>query len=273
MDKTAAELYEMAFSGRQAPALEELLVFPMPEGMFASLDLNKFRTINAAKHAVKNCRVWFPKGYSLHLKSRLVFEINAAVSNCNFYFFRMPSNKAIIKFAIAGRDHTAVSFSTRRLGLYVRMAHQNAYLTLGDAVFIGGARLALDNTTLTVGACGLWSDGVLIQGTDSHGVVDLDSMEIINDGPKHITLGRRVWLGRLSSVMKNVTIGEGSLVATNSVVVKDVPPACAVGGIPARVLKERVSWTHKQSFISEFDKREMLKLKDKLKASSATSEA
>jgi acetyltransferase-like isoleucine patch superfamily enzyme len=144
------------------------------------------------------------------------------------------------------------------------MSTGNANLTVGDAVYIGGAILGLDNTSMTVGACGLWSDGILVQGTDSHGIVDIDSMKIINDNPKHITLKRRVWIGRRATIMKNLTIEEGSIVATGALVAKDVPKACIVAGVPAKVVRERVSWTHRQSYISEFDQREILKLRNEL---------
>jgi chloramphenicol O-acetyltransferase type B len=38
--------------------------------------------------------------------------------------------------------------------------------------------------------------------------------------------------------MKGVEVGEGSIVAAGSVVVKSVPPFTIVGGNPARVIKE-----------------------------------
>jgi virginiamycin A acetyltransferase len=41
--------------------------------------------------------------------------------------------------------------------------------------------------------------------------------------------------------MAGVTIGDGAIVATNSVVVKDVPPYTIVGGNPAREIKKRFS--------------------------------
>jgi len=42
-------------------------------------------------------------------------------------------------------------------------------------------------------------------------------------------------------VMRGVTIGDGAVVAANSVVTRDVPPYSIVGGSPARVLKPRFS--------------------------------
>lgn len=47
------------------------------------------------------------------------------------------------------------------------------------------------------------------------------------------------WLGANCSVLSNVRIGRGSIVATGAVVTKDVPPYSIVGGVPAKVIKSR----------------------------------
>ncbi len=61
-----------------------------------------------------------------------------------------------------------------------------------------------------------------------------------NHAPVHI--GDHVWLCTGCSVMPGVTIGEGSVVAANATVTKDVPPHSLVGGSPAKVLKENIEW-------------------------------
>lgn len=47
-----------------------------------------------------------------------------------------------------------------------------------------------------------------------------------------------VWIGEYAAVMKGVTVGKGSVVASHSVVTKDVPPYSVVAGNPARVVKQ-----------------------------------
>ena len=47
----------------------------------------------------------------------------------------------------------------------------------------------------------------------------------------------KVWIGSNSIIMKDATIGEGSIVASGSVVTKDVPDYAIVGGNPAKVIK------------------------------------
>ncbi|WP_071818312.1 Vat family streptogramin A O-acetyltransferase [Kangiella koreensis] len=52
-------------------------------------------------------------------------------------------------------------------------------------------------------------------------------------------IGHDVWLGYESTIMPGVSIGDGAIVASKSVVTADVPAYSIVGGNPAKVLKLR----------------------------------
>lgn len=52
-------------------------------------------------------------------------------------------------------------------------------------------------------------------------------------------IGNDVWIGVNCIVMRGVTIGDGAVVAANSVVTRDVAPYSIVGGAPARHLRAR----------------------------------
>lgn len=56
---------------------------------------------------------------------------------------------------------------------------------------------------------------------------------------RKVTIGNDVWIGERAIIMPGVTIGDGSIIAANAVVTKDVPPYSIVGGVPARILKSR----------------------------------
>lgn len=58
---------------------------------------------------------------------------------------------------------------------------------------------------------------------------------------KSIRIGDCVWFGNRVTVVGNVNIGEGAIIAAGAVVTKDVPPLAIVGGNPAKVLKYRDS--------------------------------
>lgn len=54
-----------------------------------------------------------------------------------------------------------------------------------------------------------------------------------------ISIGNDVWIGTHCVILGGVTIGDGAVIAANSVVNKDVPPYAIVGGSPAKVLGYR----------------------------------
>lgn len=54
-----------------------------------------------------------------------------------------------------------------------------------------------------------------------------------------VTIGNDVWIGSNVTIMGDIRIGNGAIVAYGAIVTKDVPPYAIVGGIPARVLKYR----------------------------------
>lgn len=56
---------------------------------------------------------------------------------------------------------------------------------------------------------------------------------------KKVVINDNVWVGANVSIIPGVNIGEGAVIAMNSVVTKDVPACAVVGGNPAKILKYR----------------------------------
>ena len=52
-------------------------------------------------------------------------------------------------------------------------------------------------------------------------------------------VGNDVWFGQNVTVMPGVHIGDGAIIAANSVVASDIPPYCVAGGNPCRVIRKR----------------------------------
>ncbi|MDD9155117.1 acyltransferase [Aliivibrio sp. S4TY2] len=116
----------------------------------------------------------------------------------------------------------------------------NPTLTVGNNVDICW------QTTIAVGNKVVIGDNVRIAGQGflcgypghpidpierARGKADLDSQ--VGD----IILEKDVWLGSRVSIIGNVTVGEGTIVASGSVVTKSLPPFVLAGGNPAKVIK------------------------------------
>lgn len=52
-------------------------------------------------------------------------------------------------------------------------------------------------------------------------------------------IGNDVWIGHEALIMPAVSIGHGSIIASRSVVTKDIPPYTIVGGNPAKIIRKR----------------------------------
>lgn len=53
-----------------------------------------------------------------------------------------------------------------------------------------------------------------------------------------ISIGNGVWIGSRSTLMKNISIGDGSVIAACSCVHRDVESDCLVAGVPAKVIRK-----------------------------------
>lgn len=77
--------------------------------------------------------------------------------------------------------------------------------------------------------------------SENHNFSDLEvPIALQGETRKGVNVENGVWIGSRAVVLDGVTIGEGSIVAAGSVVNKDVPPYSIVGGVPAKIIKNRI---------------------------------
>lgn len=99
--------------------------------------------------------------------------------------------------------------------------------TIGENVFID------HGIGVVIGETAIIKDGVTIyQGVTLGGVS-------LNPGKRHPTIEEDCIIGAGAKILGNITIGKGSKIGANSVVVKDVPPYSTVVGIPGKVIKRK----------------------------------
>lgn len=77
---------------------------------------------------------------------------------------------------------------------------------------------------------------------NSHGTTDISELQIPPLNRKvtskgKVIIGTNVWIGDKATILPGVTIGNGAVIAANSVITKDVPPMTVWGGNPAKKIK------------------------------------
>jgi acetyltransferase-like isoleucine patch superfamily enzyme len=104
---------------------------------------------------------------------------------------------------------------------------------LGDRVFVNRGALITARADISIGDDVLIGPYVVINSGD-HNYSDL-IQSIGSQGHKTgpITIGNDVWLGAHCVILRDVTVGDGAVVAAGAVVIADVPPQTRVAGVPA----------------------------------------
>lgn len=145
----------------------------------------------------------------------------------------------------------------------------DSQIKIGDSCDIQGTILSLNGGTLSIGdyttirmnsmiGCAdkieigsyvIISNNVHIYDNNNHPTDPTTRKEMCLNGfygeawswthatKKPTIIEDNVWIGERSTILKGVTIGEGSIVACDSVVTKSVPPFSLIAGNPAKVVK------------------------------------
>lgn len=112
-------------------------------------------------------------------------------------------------------------------------------VTIGSDSFVGHDVLIVGGqAAIRIGArCDIAPRTLLVTG--SH----LDGGEARAAGPgvsNPIVLGDGVWIGANVTILGGVEIGEGAMIAAGSLVNKSIPMQVIAGGVPCRVIRERI---------------------------------
>jgi len=105
-------------------------------------------------------------------------------------------------------------------------------IEVGDDVLIAWGGTIYDHNSHAL----KWSERAM--DVKNHYVGGPDIKDWSNVKKDKIKICDKVWIGFNAIILKGVTIGEGAIIASGSVVTKDVPAWTVVGGNPAKVIRE-----------------------------------
>ena len=131
------------------------------------------------------------------------------------------------------------------IGAFSRVIVSTSLNNIGDKIVIGN-NVGIGEFAYLGGAGSLKIGDECIVGQylschpENHNYEDLETA-IRHQGVsrKGISIGKNCWIGSKVTILDGVNIGNGSILAAGSVVTKSFPEYSIIGGVPAKLLKNR----------------------------------
>ncbi|PWJ37009.1 DapH/DapD/GlmU-related protein [Fibrobacter succinogenes] len=161
----------------------------------------------------------------------------------------LVSSARLIRFPITIRGKKWIDFGKRlttgrRCRIEVNGIFDEPAIVFGENVNVGDDVRIAAAEKIKIGNNVLIGSKVLVID-NSHGSYNGDAQDSPDTPPNQrpiytapIVIEDNVWIGEGAIVQMGVSIGYGSIVGSNAVVTKNVPPKSIVGGVPAMVLKK-----------------------------------
>ncbi|MBP0019511.1 MAG: acyltransferase [Cyanobacteria bacterium SBLK] len=127
------------------------------------------------------------------------------------------------------------------IGNFVTTSYVDGYITR----FLSGGYAGNITPYLIIGDGCMLSSGITIRNIDGHPIFSYADNTQTNTSKTGVLVEPHVWIGQDVKILKDVTIGVGSIIGTGAIVTKNVPPLSIALGIPASCRKlENQFWAH-----------------------------
>lgn len=214
------------------------------------------------KHIVKKAFLMFPAFSSILLINRkrsrghgnlirnegkVLYKNRFIINgNNNTIIFRAGGALRKSNIIINGSDNIIeIGKDASAINMTIVIEDSGNSVRVGDGTKICGSTqlAAMEGTCINIGTNCLFSSEVELRTGDSHAVRNSND-ERINKS-KDIVIGDHVWIGHKVIILKGVELKKDTIVGIGSVVTKRFEKDCiAIAGNPAKVIKEKVSWSN-----------------------------
>lgn len=167
---------------------------------------------------------------------RIVAKVRNVIWCLGSYLFNAFGMHIPFRFARIALFKLRVHRCGKGVGLLMGVEiRKGANIEIGDRVVINprvlldgrGGRLVIGDDVDIAQEVNIWTLEHDVH-SDSHAIVGGD-----------VVIEDHVWIASRATILPGVTIGRGAVVASNSVVTKDVPSLAIVAGVPAQVVGRR----------------------------------
>ena len=136
-----------------------------------------------------------------------------------------------------GNNVTIAKYTTIQCTGVIRSLGEG--LIVGDNSAIGAYSFIGAQGGIKIGANVIMGPRVSFHAENHNYADPLIPIRLQGESRQGIFVEDDCWIGANSIILDGVCIGQGTVVAAGSVVTKNMPPFTIIGGVPARVLKQR----------------------------------
>lgn len=178
-----------------------------------------------------------------NVKGEILHPIASGKNNTVVRGHKSESNKSRISFT--GNNNIVF------LGPHSRINNADIRITCSDSILYFGAFTTVESITVILSGDGgkieigdfcMLSARIIIDRSDHHSIYDTKTGQKINTD-QDVTISDHVWISRDVRISKGSFVGEDSIIGQASLVTGNVKSGCAYGGVPARCLREDVTWS------------------------------
>ncbi len=137
------------------------------------------------------------------------------------------------------------------IGPHSRLSNADIRINCSNSVFYFGGFTTVESMTtilsgdegkIEIGDFCMLSARIIIDRSDHHSIYDLATGNKINLD-QDVIISDHVWIGRDVRISKGASIGKDSIIGQSSLVTGKTLPGCAYGGVPAKLIREGVTWS------------------------------
>jgi acetyltransferase-like isoleucine patch superfamily enzyme len=218
-----------------------------PVGAMKLTDIKRIRCLARAAYFLNNLRDkkgYIESGNSIKnkgIKLATRFKIGGKNNIINIDKSALIKNSEIV---ITGNDCIVhIQEGAIVSGAIFWIEDNGCRLEIGRNTFIGPSHLAVteNGSILKIGDDCMVSSNVTIRTGDSHSILDVESNQRINHA-QNISVDNHCWIGEGTKILKGVHLAEHCVVSTGAIVTKSFPANCLIGGVPAKILRENITW-------------------------------
>jgi acetyltransferase-like isoleucine patch superfamily enzyme len=119
----------------------------------------------------------------------------------------------------------------------LRTMAADARISIGERVGISGGSICAA-ALVEIGDDTMLGANVTVADTDFHSLLPANRRHDGRVRVKEVIIGKRVFIGANSIILKGVCIGDGSVIGAGSVVTRSIPANSIAAGNPCRVIRE-----------------------------------